>query len=41
MLSEELELQVTPAAVKAVRNTVAGIAEVLIQWTNLPDFEAT
>ena len=41
MLLEELELQVTPAAVKAVRNTAAGIVEVFIQWTDLPDFEAT
>nr|KYP41568.1 hypothetical protein KK1_037051 [Cajanus cajan] len=41
MLSEELELQVTPTAVKAVRNTTHGIAEVLIQWTDLPEFEAT
>nr|KYP61836.1 hypothetical protein KK1_016348 [Cajanus cajan] len=41
MLLEELELQVTLAVVKAVRNTAHGIAEVLIQWTGLPEFEAT
>ncbi|XP_073219669.1 uncharacterized protein [Cicer arietinum] len=41
MLSEELELQVTPAVVQDVRNTPSGIAEVLIQWKDLPDFEAT
>ena len=41
MLTDELELRVEPLAVKAVRNYPAGTAEVLIQWKDLPDFEAT
>ncbi|KAI5444317.1 hypothetical protein KIW84_012811 [Lathyrus oleraceus] len=41
MLSEDLELQVSPAAVSAVRNNANGSAEVLIQWQDLPEFEAT
>jgi len=32
MLSEEMELKVTPAAVKAVHNIAHDTAEVLLQW---------
>ncbi|KAI5408825.1 hypothetical protein KIW84_054597 [Lathyrus oleraceus] len=41
MLSEDLELQVSPAAVSAAQNNANGLAEVLIQWQDLPKFEAT
>lgn len=41
MLTDDLELQVEPAAVIAVRYSSSGMAEVLIQWEDHPDFEAT
>jgi len=41
MLSEKLELQITLAALKVVRNTAHGTAKVLIQSTDLPEFEST
>ncbi|RDX97937.1 Proteasome subunit alpha type-5, partial [Mucuna pruriens] len=41
MLAEDLELQVEPATVVAGQNSPSGVAEVLIQWQNLPTFEAT
>ncbi|KAI5408870.1 variant 2, THO complex subunit 3 [Lathyrus oleraceus] len=41
MLFEDLELQVSPTAVSVVRNNTNGSAEVLIQWQDLPEFEAT
>jgi len=41
MLSEKLELQVTPTAAKALCNTTHKTAKVLIQLTNLLELEAT
>ena len=41
MLTDELELRVEPQVVKVVKNHPAGTTEVLIQWKDLPDFEAT
>lgn len=41
MLSEDMELQVVHVDVNAVCNTTDGVAEVLIQWKDLPEFEAT
>jgi hypothetical protein len=41
MLSEDMELQVEPVDVKAVQSTFSGQVEVLIQWKDLPDYEAT
>jgi len=41
MQIDELERRVEPLAVKAARNHPAGTTEVLIQWKDLPDFEAT
>ena len=41
MLIDELELRVEPLAVEAIRNHSVGTTEVLIQWKDLPDFEAT
>lgn len=41
MLSEDLELQVSPAAVSVAQNNANGSTEVLIQWQDLPEFEAT
>lgn len=41
MLYEDLELQVSPTAVSVVWNNANGSAEVLIQWQDLPEFEAT
>lgn len=40
-LTEDLELQVQPAAVLSVRPLVDGSQEVLIQWKDLPLFKAT
>lgn len=41
VLTEELEVQVEPDAVKAVRTNPAGNIQVLIHWKELPDFEAS
>jgi hypothetical protein len=41
MLSEDLELKVEPDFLKDVRTTAGGQVEVLINWKDLPDFEAT
>ncbi|KAJ1410955.1 Chromo-like domain superfamily [Sesbania bispinosa] len=41
MLSENLELQVEPVGVLAARNNHSGTVEVLLQWKDLPAFEAT
>jgi len=38
MLSEDLELLVFLGELKAIRKTTQGSAEVLIQWTDLPNF---
>ena len=40
MLTEDMELRVQPAAVTDTRNSPAGL-EVLIEWAELPPFEAT
>ena len=41
MLTDGLELWVELLAVNAVRKHPTGTTEVLIQWKDLPDFEAT
>lgn len=41
MLTDNLELMVEPLEVKAIRNQQSGSTEVLIQWKDLPNFEAT
>lgn len=40
MLPEYLKLQVESKDVKAMHNNSVGNVEVLIQWKDLPDFEA-
>jgi hypothetical protein len=41
MLTEDMELEVEPQDVKAVRTDPAGCVEVLIQWKQLRTFEAS
>lgn len=41
MLLEDLELQVEPQGVMDVHTNADNVVEILIQWKDLPKFEAT